>query len=580
MHRWQQGPSSSYSYDINSHQEINVWTGDDSSLFVSGSTRATKNITYTGSSNGSASHSWTNVEEVKAKRGVNGVKAHQVCTVCGAMRLTSDPSKLITDEDLVLTHTCSYQVSFDWSNAVNPGDKPIVTYTCTDSYCGYTHTLSSSEVVLNEKANSRIPATFDTEGSVIFIASSTYDNHEASEEKSYVLPKTTHTLVYHPAVDPTCDALGTIGYYECSDCHKLFSDAAGKNEITDITIPISHTLVHHDAKSGTCLEIGNIEYYECSLCHKKFSDAEGKNEVSSILDGSNSHSLVHHEATVGTCVEPGTMEYYECSLCHKMFSNALGTDEITSVESVPGPHSLIHFDAVEATCLTEGTVEYYECSLCHKKYSDSTGTIEIDNIVTTKEHTLTRFEGVNPTCDTDGVMEYYECSSCHKKFSDSEGKNEVTDTLLPKRHTLIHFDAVEATCTTIGNIEYYHCSKCDKNFDSELNEVDDPFIPYKHSFVKYNAKAATCERDGNVEYYHCNNCNKNFSDALGEHEINDVVIQSKGHQYGDDGICTVCGITKPNYKPTLGCFSSVSGSLVFFLAGLGIVVLRKRKENI
>ena len=120
-------PTGDYAYNLSGHGEVNVWRGDDSSLFQNGITRATKNIVYTGSASDYVSHSWSNVSEVSASRGANGIKAHQVCTVCGAKRINSSSASLVTDEDLVLVHTCTYNVTFNWANATNPGDKPTVT---------------------------------------------------------------------------------------------------------------------------------------------------------------------------------------------------------------------------------------------------------------------------------------------------------------------------------------------------------------------------------------------------------------------------------------------------------------------
>lgn len=45
-------------------------------------------------------------------------------------------------------------------------------------------------------------------------------------------PGHTHTLVHHDRVEPTKTTAGNIEYWECSECHKLYSDAEGTNEIT------------------------------------------------------------------------------------------------------------------------------------------------------------------------------------------------------------------------------------------------------------------------------------------------------------------------------------------------------------
>ena len=42
----------------------------------------------------------------------------------------------------------------------------------------------------------------------------------------------THSLTRHAALSPTCKNDGTIEYWECTGCKKLFSDEAATTEIT------------------------------------------------------------------------------------------------------------------------------------------------------------------------------------------------------------------------------------------------------------------------------------------------------------------------------------------------------------
>ena len=208
-----EGPgTSTTTYDLNNHYEWNKWVGDDSSLFNYGTTRATKDIVYTKSISKTEAHSWVSYDEVKATRNSNGTKAHEVCSICGAIRLNSESTSLSTEADLVTTHTCVYDVTFDWMNAVNPGDIPVITYTCNDSDCAYSYVVPQGSVTVTEKAGSRVDATYEKDGSVIFIASTTYEGYVASEEKTYILPMSSHVMTYHPPVAATCTTDGTIGY--------------------------------------------------------------------------------------------------------------------------------------------------------------------------------------------------------------------------------------------------------------------------------------------------------------------------------------------------------------------------------
>ena len=72
-----------------------------------------------------------------------------------------------------------------------------------------------------------------------------------------------HTLVKKDAVAATCTAAGNSAYYTCSDCDKLFSDAAGKTEITiDKTVIAA---LGHDMKTK---HDGERHWTECSRCNE------------------------------------------------------------------------------------------------------------------------------------------------------------------------------------------------------------------------------------------------------------------------------------------------------------------------
>lgn len=75
-----------------------------------------------------------------------------------------------------------------------------------------------------------------------------------------------------------------------------------------------------------------------------------------------------------------------------------------------------------------------------------------------------------------------------------------------------------------------------------------------HDLAKVEAKPATCTDDGYDEYWACEACDKVFGDADGVEEIKleDFVIPSIGHVWGEDGRCTVCGALDPDFAPDPG----------------------------
>ena len=69
-------------------------------------------------------------------------------------------------------------------------------------------------------------------------------------------------------------------------------------------------------------------------------------------------------------------------------------------------------------------------------------------------------------------------------------------------------------------------------------------VTLTHGTAQYHeAVAATCTTDGNVAYWECSLSHKAYADEELTTAIADPVIPGE-HQYGDDGVCTVCGASK------------------------------------
>ena len=99
------------------------------------------------------------------------------------------------------------------------------------------------------------------------------------------IPVTAHTLTHHEGQEATCTAAGSREYWDCSVCGKKFSDQNGQTEIADADIVIAakpHTLTHHAEVEAGCFTEGNMEYWSCDVCGKLFADAGGAKEVTDI----------------------------------------------------------------------------------------------------------------------------------------------------------------------------------------------------------------------------------------------------------------------------------------------------------
>ncbi len=281
-----------------------------------------------------------------------------------------------------------------------------------------------------------------------------------------------HNLTKVASKQATCTEDGHEAYYECSVCHKLFSDAEGENEISKPVIPkLNHLWDDGEVtKEPTCEETGT-KILHCTR--------EGCSETKTESIVALGHKIKAVSAKEPTKTEPGNTAYYECERCHKLFKDENGIQEISLADTViPAMgHDLTAVKAKAATCTEPGNTAYYICKdddcKCGKAYSDPYGQHEInieDTVKPALGHNPEEVAGKDPTCTEDGYEKYYKCSRCHKLFSDAEGKNEIEKPVAISKlgHDMNHVEAKKPTHDDDGHREYYHCDRCGKNFaDSE-----------------------------------------------------------------------------------------------------------------
>lgn len=114
-------------------------------------------------------------------------------------------------------------------------------------------------------------------------ADGTFTMLTKDEEDALVIPLADHKLDKVEAVQPTCGKEGVKEHWHCSVCEKNFSDAVGKNEVTDkdLAIPVegNHKLVEVKEVKATCTVDGVKAHWHCEGCGKNYADAEGKDEL-------------------------------------------------------------------------------------------------------------------------------------------------------------------------------------------------------------------------------------------------------------------------------------------------------------
>lgn len=180
-----------------------------------------------------------------------------------------------------------------------------------------------------------------------------------------------HTLVAHAAKDATCTEDGNKAYWECTDCGKLFSDKDGESETTLSAVTIAakgHTLEKTEGTSATCKDEGTITYWTCTTCHKLYSDAEGKTEIEkddTIIPATGNH-------TFGEWLYDGEGHWKECSVCGDTTEKAehdfgdgltcteCGYEYDPAKDTAPTTIEELFPDETTATAIELARAEYYQ----------------------------------------------------------------------------------------------------------------------------------------------------------------------------------------------------------------------------
>ena len=274
-----------------------------------------------------------------------------------------------------------------------------------------------------------------------------------------------HTMVKTEAVAATCTADGHNAYYTCSDCGKVYKDAAGTTETTvaaETLLALGHTEVTDEAVEPTCTETGKTEGKHCSVC----------NEV--LVAQTDIPALGHSwgEGVVTTAPDYGvTGEMtFTCTVC-----GVVRTEDIAALE-----HHMKEVAGKEATCTEGGWTAYQICE------DTDCDLIQNRELIPAAGHTEVVDQAVEPTCTETGKTEGRHCSVCNEVL--------VAQTVIPAAgHTEVTDEAVEPTCTETGKTEGKHCSVCNEVL------VAQTIIPAAgHRFE--NGACQVCGYDAVAEY--------------------------------------------------------------------------------
>lgn len=180
-----------------------------------------------------------------------------------------------------------------------------------------------------------------------------------------------------------------IGYWYCSACEKMFSDAEGKSVINDF---VDHETEALDGRALTCTKF-SYQHYACKNCKYEF--------INNYADAPD-HNWVKTEGKAPTCVEDGVKDLWVCdrTICdeaatggyvdpehdgsvipatgiHKNSDDREFTDKCTDTETnrtcvvckdyIERKHHYADPVYVDATCVDYG-YNLYICVDCHEDY--------------------------------------------------------------------------------------------------------------------------------------------------------------------------------------------------------------------
>ena len=154
-----------------------------------------------------------------------------------------------------------------------------------------------------------------------------------------------------------------------------------EKQIKTVDTPaLGHKLVHHAAKAATCIAEGSIEYWECTVCKKLYSDKDAKNEVTTIVTPKDPKNHVGEtelkNAKAATCTESGYTGDTYCKSCGELIEKGKASPVV--------PHQFGEWIIVKQPTRTEVGEKVRYCKVCNleqrmeiPRLSDNSQTIHI-----------------------------------------------------------------------------------------------------------------------------------------------------------------------------------------------------------
>lgn len=329
--------------------------------------------------------------------------------------------------------------------------------------------------------------TFDTDGGT------TIEKQHVSDGQKAERPK-----------DPYKDDRDFVKWLEYGKDYDFTKPVTEDITLTAVWKHSNRDLVIVPAVKATCTKAGNIEHWKCTECGRVFLDAAGKQETSPgavaiIATGHKAAEPVREKEVQATCTKPGSYEeVVKCSICGTELSREKRRIEQTG-------HEWSEWEKTEkdeelqdsgqggttedqiwkkSAALAQGELAVSEDAVMYERTCRNCGnTKHLDTPGTGCTHTnLTVTEEIPATCTEIGVAKNAECADCGAWFRyDEDGQpaeiktDEDADKLLiPEKDHKWTFEKFSWQGSTKRGYDAYAGYRCDNCHSFiEINVTED-----------------------------------------------------------------------------------------------------------
>ena len=236
-----------------------------------------------------------------------------------------------------------------------------------------------------------------------------------------------HTMIYHPAVEPTCDTPGSVQYWHCDECGNDYLDEKGHERIDDVTIDIlPHVPVTDLGVAPGCESEGLTEGSHCATCGEVIVARE-------VIPALGHEMGTFTRVSNPTCTQTG-LETSVCTRCGETIERIIPATGHTE-EVIPG---------TPATCTETGLSEGVLCSVCG-------AVLVAQEEISAKGHTYGETVVIEEaSCLRNGKQESV-CKDCGET---------ITEIIPALGHDRVYESDVEPTCETPGRTGRVVCDRC------------------------------------------------------------------------------------------------------------------------